>query len=569
MKRVINRYLVCLPVLFSTAYAYAASGEFSTLTYNVAGLPELLSSAESDRQLATEQISCYVNEFDVVNVQEDFNYHAALYDTCDNHPYRSPTSGGAGIGSGLNTMSRFVYEDWARVQWEDCANVDCLTPKGFTLARMQLQDGVFVDIYNLHTQAQTEENDLAARRANVLQLTDYIETHSAGNAVIIMGDTNTRYTRDGDNIREFLNRGFTDAWLDLIHTDGVPAVSPIALLCTPAVTDADCEIVDKILYRDNGYLQLHAYDYQVREDAINSDGQELSDHRPVETDWTYNATANWKFSTRIGGPHGTEFNDFAVIPEQPSVRKISIRAGSRVDQLKLTLDNGYVMAHGGDGGSEQSLTLREGEYLTSATLCTGKYNDHTRVFYAGFTTSQNRTLSGGSQTDSCSTFTADNGWSIVGFQGRGGDEIDKLGVIFAPSVATMNEPYYVQFINAASGLCLDITDADMSDGNNVELWGCSGGDWQQWNYDEYSGLIRSLQDPQYCLDNSGSFADGANLTISTCTGNANQRFTINTDGSISMRSMAEQVLDGYGTSAGDNVGTWTFWGGSNQYWQFN
>jgi len=52
------------------------------------------SSAPSDRPAATRLISCYVSQFDIVNVQEDFNYHAALYDSCNDHPFRSPTSGG-------------------------------------------------------------------------------------------------------------------------------------------------------------------------------------------------------------------------------------------------------------------------------------------------------------------------------------------------------------------------------------------------------------------------------------------------------------------------------------------
>jgi hypothetical protein len=28
-----------------------------------------------------------------------------------------------------------------------------------------------------------------------------------------------------------------------------------------------------------------------------------------------------------------------------------------------------------------------------------------------------------------------------------------------------------------------------------------------------------------------------------------------------------QVVDAYGTSAGDNIGTWAYWGGANQHWQ--
>lgn len=45
-------------------FAHADSGDFSTLTYNIAGLPQILSSAESDRQEAIGLISCYVNAFD-------------------------------------------------------------------------------------------------------------------------------------------------------------------------------------------------------------------------------------------------------------------------------------------------------------------------------------------------------------------------------------------------------------------------------------------------------------------------------------------------------------------------
>ncbi|WP_428240726.1 jacalin-like lectin [Gynuella sp.] len=563
MNPFFNRYSVSLLCALSMGHSQAASGEFSTLTYNVAGLPEIISSAESNRQEATEQISCYVNAFDIVNVQEDFNYHATLYDTCNDHPYRSPTSGGAAIGSGLNTMSRFSYEDWARVRWNDCSGVDCLTPKGFTLARTQLQDGVFVDIYNLHTQAQTEPNDLAARRANLLQLASYIELHSAGNAVIIMGDTNTRYTRSGDNIREFLDRGFSDAWLQLVHTDDIPASGADALVCSPAVTDANCEIVDKVLYRDNGYLQLQPYAYGVREDALTNDGLELSDHRPIESGWTYETNDLWRFSERIGGAYGLEFNDYALLPQHPVVRKIGLRAGRRLDQIQTSLASGYVMTHGGEGGTAYDLTFTDGEYLQSATFCVGQYSNHSRIFYASLTSNQNRTLSAGSHTDDCTTFTAPEGWNIVGFHGRSGDEIDKLGVIYAPLKSSSVQAGFQPLVNAASGQCLDVTNGNMAEGNNVGLWYCSGEAWQQWNYDPHSGLIRNLQDAEYCLDNSGSFSDGANLIIAKCRGNANQRFNISSTGAIAMRTMPKLVIEANGSQA--TLKTLT--SSNQQYWQ--
>lgn len=86
---------------------------------------------------------------------KDFNYHAHLYKT-DNHPHRTPTSGGAGIGSGLNTLANYPWIDFSRMKWETCSEAsgaDCLTPKGFTMMRVRFDEGVYVDFYNLHADA--------------------------------------------------------------------------------------------------------------------------------------------------------------------------------------------------------------------------------------------------------------------------------------------------------------------------------------------------------------------------------------------------------------------------------
>ena len=64
---------------------------------------------------------------------------------------------------------------------------------------------------------------------------------------------------------------------------------------------------------------------------------------------------------------------------------------------------------------------------------------------------------------------------------------------------------YVQLVNNASGLCMDILDAEMAPGTDVIQWACNGGDGQKWNYDAYTGLIRSKLDPRYCLDNGGMY----------------------------------------------------------------
>ena len=85
----------------------------------------------------------------------DFAYHADIYAT-DDHPYRTATSGTAGVGDGLNTLSNFDWIDFTREKWDTCSDDsgdDCLTPKGFTFMRVIVSEGVYIDFYNLHADA--------------------------------------------------------------------------------------------------------------------------------------------------------------------------------------------------------------------------------------------------------------------------------------------------------------------------------------------------------------------------------------------------------------------------------
>jgi endonuclease/exonuclease/phosphatase family metal-dependent hydrolase len=425
-------------VVSASPAAAAGSGTFSVLSYNVAGLPEILSSATTDRAPATTAIGARLSPYDIVHVQEDFNYHANLY-AADNHPYRTPTSGGAGIGSGLNSMSGLAYDgdDFERVRWNSCQldSGDCLTPKGFTFMRVRLAEGVYVDLYNAHTNAGTSDGDLAARADNLRQLGSFISAHSAGNAVIVMGDTNTRYTRAADTIASFAaGNSLTDAWVKLERGGVPPAAGSDALVCDPnAVTNA-CEVVDKVLYRGSRLVSLDAT-YYNNEHAkfLDAAGLMLSDHDPVTVRFAWATNPGLKFSEQFGGPHGDYFNDVDGVPAGARATAISLRAGSRLDQVAITVSGGATLSHGGTGGTSSSLTLGDGERVTSAYLCRGDYNGHTRIFSARFTTSLGRTLAGGSTTGDCVTRTAPAGWQIAGFHGRSGDGVDKLGLIYTPA----------------------------------------------------------------------------------------------------------------------------------------
>ncbi|GGN57915.1 hypothetical protein GCM10011579_020660 [Streptomyces albiflavescens] len=442
----LRRVLACLAAataalggltVSAPAAAAADSGSFSVLSYNVAGLPESLSSASTPRDTSTTEIGRRIAPYDIVNVQEDFNYHAYLYST-DTHPYRTATSGGAGIGSGLNTVSNYAWDgdDFERAGWNDCQvdSGDCLTPKGFTFMRERLAEGVYVDFYNLHTNAGTNDGDLSARAANLAQLTSFIGTHSAGNAVVVMGDTNTRYTRSGDTIAEFAAAGgLTDAWVQLIRGGTPPAKGSDALVCdqTGTTVPNTCEVVDKVLYRGSKLVTLNATSYNNEHAKfLNSDGLMLSDHDPITVGFTWSRNSAFQLSDQFGGPHGDYFNDIDSVPAGGRATTVSLRSGSRVDQMGLTLSNGTTLTHGGTGGSASSLTLGSGEYVTSAQLCQGVKDSHTRIFYAKFSTNLGRTLAGGTTTSDCVTRTAPTGRQIAGFHGRAGDEVDKIGFIY-------------------------------------------------------------------------------------------------------------------------------------------
>ncbi|MEN3305930.1 MAG: hypothetical protein V7603_2132 [Micromonosporaceae bacterium] len=418
-----------------SAASAAGSGTLSVLSYNIAGLPEGLSSAPTPRASSTTAIGQRLGPYDIIHVQEDFNYHANLY-AADAHPYRTPTSGGAGIGSGLNTLSNNPYDadDFERAHWNSCQvdSGDCLTPKGFTFMRVRLAEGAYVDFYNLHTNAGTSAGDETSRASNLSQLTSFIATHSSGNAVVVMGDTNTRYTRAADTIAAFAaGNGLTDAWVKLERGGVPPAAGGDPLVCDEAAITNTCEVVDKILYRSGKLVSLTATSYNNEHAAfLDSSGAMLSDHDPIAVRFSWSTNPAFQLSDQFGGPHGDYYNDIDSVPAGARATTIAMRSGARVDQLSVTLGSGTTLAHGGAGGTAGSLTLGSGEYAVSAYLCEATYSGHTRIFYARFTTNLGTTLSGGTTTSDCLTRTAPSGWQIAGFHGRSGDGVDKVGFIY-------------------------------------------------------------------------------------------------------------------------------------------
>ncbi|MCI0920122.1 endonuclease/exonuclease/phosphatase family protein [Sphingobacterium rhinopitheci] len=268
-----------------------SEGHIRLLTYNVAGLPEKISSAKTKRYDSMLLIGEKINNYDIVNVQEDFNYNIQLY-TNTLHSFKSAHRGKAIWGDGLNTLSKYPILEFRRVAWKKCNGSDCLTPKGFSLARICIAANVIIDTYNVHATSGYSLSAAKARRNNLLQLANYIDQHSVGNALIVMGDFNAHYQYHLDNMIDFLEQTkLQDSWVSTILQGKYPSVQDNFVILDDLSCNNYIETIDKILYRSNEHITLEPLKYKVEEEIfLDNNEAHLSDHLAVMVDLKWNIT---------------------------------------------------------------------------------------------------------------------------------------------------------------------------------------------------------------------------------------------------------------------------------------
>lgn len=243
------------------------------LTYNVAGLPGMLSS--SNPSVNTTRLSPLLNHYDVVVAQEDFAYHAELVEHVDHRYRESPTYPRSTMfGDGLAVLSRFPVESDARVRWQACngyllALSDCFAEKGFSAADLTLAHGARVVVFNVHGDAGHSEGDVAARRAGYAQLSDYIARHFAGRALIVAGDTNLDDSdaRDREILRKFK------------RATGLSEVCR-EFTCRGAN-------LDRVLYRSSSRVSLKPRAWRADTRFVDAEGRDLSDHLPMAAEFEW------------------------------------------------------------------------------------------------------------------------------------------------------------------------------------------------------------------------------------------------------------------------------------------
>jgi endonuclease/exonuclease/phosphatase family metal-dependent hydrolase len=250
----------------SAAEAPPTRGSFRLITYNVAGLPELLSASNPAENMSL--IGERLNDYDVALVQEDFFYHRDLEAHARHeHQSREDTlSLRFGFGDGLGSFSRYRFAPFERHTWRACNGrlsrcSDCLTDKGFTWAMYRIAPNVSVHVYNIHMDAGTHEDDENARHQQIDQLLAFMQSRSRGQAVIVAGDTNLGVRSERNVKRLLAGGGLTDA-------------------CR-AQQCAEPGLLDRVMYRSSASLTLSTSNYKVERAFVDSQGEPLSDHDPV------------------------------------------------------------------------------------------------------------------------------------------------------------------------------------------------------------------------------------------------------------------------------------------------
>jgi hypothetical protein len=253
----------------------AAQGSFSLVTYNIAGLPGVVSKLMPEEH--TPLIGRLLNAFDLVLVQEDFAFHDSLVNAIT-LPYRSePAARLLSYGDGLNRFSKLPFIDHLREVWEACHGIvdagnDCLTPKGFDVATHELGRGAVVDVYNLHMDAGPTVEDEEARRRQVDQLARTIRTRSRGRAVIVAGDTNLRGKDNGLIVRLARGAGLSDS-------------------CAAVRCDGGWGL-DRVFYRSSAKVVLRPKRWSLVQTFIDERGAPLSDHLPISVEFEWILTAS-------------------------------------------------------------------------------------------------------------------------------------------------------------------------------------------------------------------------------------------------------------------------------------
>lgn len=306
MKKLLSVLLALFTavLLIVPAFAEDEGGEpesrtLSLLSYNVSGIPIFGDTQGTQRELKGKDRMHKIGEIlsersgcDVVAAQEDFNLHGYLAESMrEAFPFQTHTSGWLPLGDGLSVFSAHPIFNVERTPWLSAYGVlsgsmDRLAEKGILYCVMELEEGVYVDLYVIHTDAGIDIASVNARRDNFRQLARLIEDRDTGRAVIIIGDFNTKYIRNQkDDVYTNLIKpaGLTDVWAELYNNGDVTYDDGEGW--EPAMSES----IDKVMFRNGGGVEFTPEDLEYIE-FKNAKGETYTDHVSTKAVLSYKVT---------------------------------------------------------------------------------------------------------------------------------------------------------------------------------------------------------------------------------------------------------------------------------------
>ena len=275
------------------AVASAAQGSFTFANFNIAGLPSLSASSEKAARQKEMGRQVAADDYDIVAVQEDFSYDAD-FSSGLNMPYRTDGSQNVVTGDGLEIFSKTPVYNVSRQGWNKKGGMlwegDIISQKGIMCATVELEPGVYVDVYNLHGDAFDGQESRDARHDNFMQTLNFVNANSKDRAVIITGDFNSAFHftngEGADLYNIFIEQlGMKDVWTEIVNGGSFTDYSAYSGVYYWGNWDS----VECILYRDSDTVTLTPTAHKFVRYADESG--EFSDHATAVATFDYTATA--------------------------------------------------------------------------------------------------------------------------------------------------------------------------------------------------------------------------------------------------------------------------------------
>ena len=320
MKRV-QLFAITLCMAITSVFAQR-SYNFNAVALNVDGLPNKILTFEinpdgKEAAGATALCNAIANSgWSFCGFSEDFNFHSELTAAPASNYYNFGAHGGkvsstsnSTDGLGFACLKQLSMSGGTKVAWNSeyggsgLLNIgdngaDNMINKGFRVYTVTFADGVAVDVYVLHMDAGTADSDddydsdgrdknIVARESQLTQLANYIKSNHNKRPVIILGDTNCRYTREQlkTGFIDVLNAdnrfSIKDVWVEKIWGGTYPTYGSSSIM-TSEYGAQKGEVVDKIFYINTteSKLKLEANSY------LHDTSVAVSDHYPVVAHFT-------------------------------------------------------------------------------------------------------------------------------------------------------------------------------------------------------------------------------------------------------------------------------------------